>query len=153
MKKTQSSSSFTRNIGEEVIPIWTEFEKTKKMSRLKREEIHNKYIRKFSNAILVKLKSSIFGCFLDIFNIQQRQDDVLNNLKLAITEYEMNSYGKKDFDRFDKLNNFIENSFQYLKRIINEEKPVSYAYLKNDIKCLKLNDFYVRQSVITYINK
>lgn len=127
--------------------LWTEFERTKLQTRSKRQRMYNKYTRTFNESLILKLKDSVFGSFLDIFNLQQNSDKDFNNLKLDITEFNMRSFTEKDIDRFHRNNEFIDDSYEYLKHIIKEERPVSLDDLVKSMKCLKLNSFYVSVAV------
>lgn len=124
--------------------LWTQIEKTIRNSRETRSSLHGKYSRSFNEAFLLKMKRSIFGCFIDIFNSQQNQDEAKNIIKLSIVDWEMKSYSPQDLARFEKNNEFVLNGFQYLRNIISEGKPVTLHRFMEINKYLRLEANYVR---------
>lgn len=125
--------------------VWTPQEALIRKSREKRHSQQDKYCRSFKQGLLLKLKSSIFRCFIDVFNSRQHQDEELNKIKLAILNWEMKSYSSQDFERFRKNNEFIQNGFEYLKKTIEEGKRVTLNHFMETPKYLRLEATYVRK--------
>lgn len=148
MDDTDKNINSNGNDEEKINNPWTEYERSKLEDRSKRQCMYDKYTRTFNSAFTLKLKESVFGSYLDIFNSQQNSDKDFIHLKLDITMFDMRNFTEKDIDRFQRNNDFIDGGYEYLKNIIHEEKPVSFDYLRNDMKSLKLNSFYVSFSEI-----
>lgn len=130
---------------EKSIP-WKKSEEIIRKSRSDRHTTYEKYSRSFNEAFLIKLKNSTFGCYIDVFNPQQDQNT--NENKLEITQWEL-----KTSVRFGKNNGFIDNGFDYLKRIIAEEKPVKMENLVEMIKFLRLDTIYVSYRFVCFMSR
>lgn len=122
---------------------WIENEYQIRKSRSAREAIQNKYTRSFFEVLQLKLKKSIFRCYIDIFNAAQTQNHALNRTKLEIADWDMKTYQPKDFERFEKNNDFMENGTKILRYLIGNNIPVTLKYLNHNIKFLRLDSIYV----------
>ncbi|XP_074040223.1 uncharacterized protein isoform X2 [Leptinotarsa decemlineata] len=122
---------------------WSKEETPIKDSRKYREEMYSKYILRFSNALLLALRKSVFGCYLNSLNPQQNQDTDLNENKLAITEYIIRNLKEKEVKRFQEKNYLFEDTMKVLRKIIKYNGSVDLEYLMRNMRTLRITDFYV----------
>lgn len=94
-------------------------------------------------ALIVKLKKSDIGIFLEHFNKQQLQDTYLNTNKYDITMYNYKFITKDERDILN-LNNNVTNEFMnMILHGVNYTNLIDWNFLYKNFYIIRLSNLYV----------
>lgn len=122
---------------------WSPKETILRKYREQRTQVYPIYKYKFYDCVRARLQKSVFGTFLDIFNVQQDQTNFLNENKLDIAEFDLASLNDKDLQAFEERNILLDNYMEKLKRIVATSEVVEYNNFINNLDQLRIMNSYV----------
>ncbi|XP_030767863.1 leucine-rich repeat-containing protein 43-like isoform X2 [Sitophilus oryzae] len=102
------------------------------------EEIRQYHIS-LQDALLFKLRKSVFGVFLEELNSQQNQDALLNHVKFEILNYQLKNYNKHDTDIIQDRNKMLGDFRELINHAVQTCDVIDMSYLEKNLKILHLD--------------
>ncbi|CAG9862846.1 unnamed protein product [Phyllotreta striolata] len=121
---------------------WNDAEAPLVMFRKRFRDCFFNYSLPFSLALILVLRRSVFGTFLDALNPLHNEASAVDN-KFAIIDYEIKHFDKNEWQRWKQKNRLFDNMYGCLKHMVTEGVEVTLKNLEKILQTLRICNTYM----------
>lgn len=106
----------------------------------------------FSVAADVKFRRSVFGTYMESFNAQQNQDKFLNENKLGMTKWDLETYEISDRISYAVRNDVTDQMLAILEEAVKEKDVIDWEFLYDRMRTLRISNCCVSSCTYLFIS-